>query len=168
MSSQRLASFLLKKLSPPPAFRVFGKADYESEWHLVDVYVTARRDADSRWPLWRNHAMTLTADAIALGRQFAEQIFREQRERPASRDEPVRVLGGRLKIATPRLAAGGSECYSCSELLAHECGHTAQARRMGFLYWPLVGSVTLFGEGPHWWQRMENQASETGLFGGLA
>ena len=35
------------------------------------------------------------------------------------------------------------------------------------LYLPLVGSLTLFREGPSIWSHFENQASEQGLFGGI-
>ncbi len=56
---------------------------------------------------------------------------------------------------------------SASEILAHECGHTWQVLRMGLLYWPVGGAVTLFREGPHWWNFFENQASELGQFGGI-
>jgi hypothetical protein len=52
-------------------------------------------------------------------------------------------------------------------VLAHECGHTWQMLRMGLLYWPVGASVTLFRDGPHWWNRFENQASELGQFGGI-
>jgi hypothetical protein len=38
---------------------------------------------------------------------------------------------------------------------------------MGFWYWPLGGAVTLFREGPRRWNRFENEASETGQFGGI-
>ncbi len=38
---------------------------------------------------------------------------------------------------------------------------------MGLLYWPVVGALTLFREGPHWWNHFENQASEQGQFGGI-
>ena len=56
---------------------------------------------------------------------------------------------------------------SASEVIAHECGHTWQALRMGPAYLPLVGAVTWFQEGPNPWNRFENEASEEGLFGGI-
>ena len=56
---------------------------------------------------------------------------------------------------------------SASEILAHECGHTAQARRLGALYLPLGAAFTLFREGPAWYNHFENQASAEGLFGGI-
>lgn len=39
--------------------------------------------------------------------------------------------------------------------------------RLGLLYWPIGGAFTLFHEGPHGWNRFENQASEIGQFGGI-
>jgi hypothetical protein len=53
-------------------------------------------------------------------------------------------------------------------VMAHECGHTAQARRLGMTYLPLVGPVTLCREGNRWWNHWENNASEQGLMGGIA
>jgi hypothetical protein len=38
---------------------------------------------------------------------------------------------------------------------------------MGVAYLPIVGAVTLFREGPHFWNHFENQASELGQFGGI-
>ena len=47
------------------------------------------------------------------------------------------------------------------------CGHTWQALRLGWLYLPTGGLFTLFREGPHWWNRFENRASDQGQFGGI-
>ena len=79
----------------------------------------------------------------------------------------VEVAGGRIHHPQRRAEAGGWSWASASEVLAHECGHTWQARRMGSVYLPLVGSVTLCREGPRPWNRFENEASEQGLFGGI-
>ena len=38
---------------------------------------------------------------------------------------------------------------------------------MGFWYWPVGGTFTLFREGDRWWNRLENEASATGQFGGI-
>jgi hypothetical protein len=73
---------------------------------------------------------------------------------------------GHTSIFSPR-GAGGPSFPSASEILAHEIGHTWQAVRLGPFYLPLVGSVTLFREGPHFWNHFENQASEQGRFGGI-
>jgi hypothetical protein len=94
-------------------------------------------------------------------------VVREQAAEPASRDRPVAVIGGRIRDWQRRLAAGASSQASASEVLAHECGHTIQARRLDLFYLPVVGSVTLFREGTHWWNHFENRASEDGLFGGI-
>jgi hypothetical protein len=142
-----------------PCFRIHGRASYESDWHLIDVYATYRRDVSSRWPFWRGTCITWSAGAIAVGRDFAAAVLREQAVQPASRERPVAVAGGRLRI--------GRGPPSASEVLAHECGHTGQARRMGFWYWPVVGVFTLFREGDQWWNRFENEASATGQFGGI-
>lgn len=158
-----VVSALIRRVGSPPCFQVYGKASYEADWHRIDVYATRRRDVSSRLPLWRGTCITWTSRAIAVGRDFAAAVLREQRREPASWDHPVVVSGGRLRRGRPF----GAGSPSASEVLAHEIGHTAQARRLGLLYWPAVGSVTLFREGPRWWNRFENEASATGLFGGI-
>jgi hypothetical protein len=152
-----------------PCFRVYGKARRERDWRVIGVHATHRRDSDSRWPplLWRGTCLTWTASVIAVGWDFAEEVLREQAEEPASRQRPVEVAGGRIQDLERRLAAGGSPWASASEVLAHECGHTGQARRLGWAYWPVGAAVTLFREGPHWWNAFENAASAEGLFGGI-
>jgi hypothetical protein len=152
-----------------PAFAVYGKARREKDWRVVGVYATHRRDADSRWPpyLWRGTCITWTASVIAVGWDFALEVLREQAGAPASREHPVEVVGGRIRNLERRLAAGGEPWASASEVLAHECGHTAQARRLGWLYLPAGALFTLFREGEHWWNHFESQASEEGLFGGI-
>jgi hypothetical protein len=140
-------------------FRIYGRASYEPDWHLIDVFATHRRDVLSRWPLWRGTCITWSAGAMAVGWDFAAAVLHEQRADPASRERPVVVAGGRLRIGRGEPPA--------SEVLAHECGHTGQARRMGLWYWPVVGAFTLFREGDEWWNRYENEASATGQFGGI-
>jgi hypothetical protein len=162
-----VASAVLRRWGGPPCFRVYGRASYEPDWHVIDVYATTRRDSESRWPLWRGTCITWTANAIAVGWDFAELVLREQMAEPASRDRPVEVAGGRLRDWERRLAAGASSQPSASEVLAHECGHTGQARRLGAVYWPYGGAVTLCREGRSWWNYFENQASATGQFGGI-
>lgn len=139
------------------AFQVYGKARGEKDWRVIDVLATCRRDADSRWPIWRNACTTWSATRIAIGWTFAGELVREQALRPSTRQQPSEVRGGRL----------GGRVFSPSELMAHECGHTGQARRLGIFYLPFVGSVTRFGEGVGWPHYFENQASEMGLFGGI-
>ncbi len=165
----RLATFALRRLGGPPCFRIYGKARCESEWRIIGVHATHRRDSDSRWParLFRGTCITWTAEVIAVGWDFAESVLREQIGEPASRDRPLEVAGGRIGDGLRRAAAGASPFASCSEVLAHECGHTWQMLRLGLLYWPIGGAFTLFREGPHWWNRFENQASESGQFGGI-
>ncbi len=157
----------LRRLGGPPCFRIYGKARRESSWRIIAVYGTHRRDADSPWPLWAGTCITWTAEVIAVGWDFAESVLREQAETPASREYPVAVAGGRIGDASRRAAAGSPSFATASEILAHECGHTWQAGRLGSAYLPLVGSVTLFREGPYPWNHFENEASEEGLFGGL-
>lgn len=157
----------LRWMGGKPCYRIYGKARPESTWRVIDVFANHRRDADSRWPLWRGRCITWTSQVIAVGWDFAERALREQASMPASREHPVEVPGGRLSDPTRRQAAGGPALASDSEVLAHECGHTWQAIRLGLLYGPLVGSVTLFREGPRSWNYFENQASELGQFGGL-
>jgi hypothetical protein len=157
----------LRRLGGTPCFRIYGKARSEAVWRLIDVFATHRRNFESRWPLWGGSCTTWTGCVIAVGWDFAERVLREQREEPASREHPVEVGGGRIRDVARRAAAGAPLYPSASEILAHECGHTIQAIRLGFAYLPVVGSVTLFREGRHWWNYFENRASEEGQFGGI-
>lgn len=162
-----LLTHLFRRFSNPCAFRVYGKTRGETAWRVVNVYATHRRDLVGRWPLWRGCCITWTAEVIAIGWDFAYELLREQAAEPASRERPVEVAGGRLHDAARRAAAGAKSWANASEILAHELGHTGQALRLSAGYLPLVGAVTLFREGPHWWNHFENQASETGQFGGI-
>ena len=157
----------LRWLGGTPCFRIYGKARPEADWRLIDIYARHRRDTDSRWPLWRGTCITWTAEVIVVGWDYAESVLREQAECPASREHPVEVAGGRIRDPGRRAAAGAPSIVTASEVLAHECGHTWQVLRLGAAYLPVVGSVTLFREGPHFWNRFENEASEQGQFGGL-
>ncbi len=150
-----------------PCFRIYGKGRREQDWRVVSVYATHRRDTDSRWPLCAGTCITWTAEVIVVGWDFAEELLREQADEPASRRRPVEVAGGRIGDLLRRAAAGVADFPGAGEVLAHECGHTWQALRLGPAYLPLVGSVTWFQEGPNPWNRFENEASEEGLFGGL-
>jgi hypothetical protein len=164
-----LLTFGFRRLGGAPCFRVHGKARRESAWRVIDVFATHRRDADSRWPapFWRGTCITWTSAVIVVGWDFAAEVYREQYRHPASRDHPVEVAGGCLRDVDLRAEEGGPSYPWASEVLAHECGHTAQARRLGALYLPVVGALTLFREGPHWWNHFENDASAQGQFGGL-
>jgi hypothetical protein len=101
---------------------------------------------------------------IAIGCDFAEGVLEEQIESPASREHPVEVLSGRLHHGRDPSAV---RLQSFSEVMAHECGHTYQARRLGPLYLLTGALFTWWREGPHWWNRFENRASELGQFGGI-
>jgi len=157
----------LKWRGGPPTFRIHGKGRRERSWRIIDVIATARRDWDSRWPLWQGTCITWTAEVIAVGWDFARGVLREQMQAPASRRFPVSVAGGRLGDIERRQRAGGADYPSFSEILAHECGHTWQASRLGDIYLPVVGFTTLFLEGPRPWNHFENEASSQGLFGGI-
>jgi hypothetical protein len=163
-----LATALFRALGPP-CFRVYGKGRREKDWRVIGVHATRRRNHDSRWPpyLFRGTCITWTGWVIAVGWDFALEVLREQAAEPASRERPVEVLGGRLHHLERRLQAGGEPWASAGEVLAHECGHTAQALRLGWAYWPVGAALTLCREGPRWWNAFENGASEQGLFGGI-
>jgi hypothetical protein len=163
----QLVSWWLRRLGGTPCFQIYGKARRETDWRIIHVYAIHRRNADSRWPLWRGTCITWASDVISVGWDFTEGLLREQSTSPASREHPVEVAGGRLGDWKCRLAAGASSQCSLSEVLAHECGHTEQPLWLGGLYLPVVGAVTLFREGPHWWNYFENRASEQGQFGGI-
>lgn len=157
----------LRVLGREPCFRVYGKARAEREWRVIEVFATHRRDLASSWPLWAGTCTTWTDCVIAVGWEFAASVLREQQTLPASREYPVVVAGGRIRDVSRRLAAAADALASATEILAHECGHTYQALQLGPVYLPVVGSVTLFREGPRWWNRFENRASEEGVFGGI-
>ena len=165
----QLATSAMRRLSGRPCFQIHGKARSESAWRIIGVYATHRRNSDSRWPryLFRGTCITWTAEIIAVGRDFAEEVLREQMSEPASRERPLEVAAGRIRDVPRRTAAGAAPFPSASEILAHECGHTWQMLQLGLLYWPIGGAFTLFREGRHWWNRFENQASEIGSFGGI-
>ena len=150
-----------------PAFRVYGKAKDESQWRVIEVLASARRNSTSRWPFLGGTCITWTSRVIAVGWDFAERVLREQVESPASREQPVEVLGGRLHDGPQRSAVSAPSFPLASEILTHECGHTRQARRFGLLYLPIGALFTWWREGPHWWNWFENQASEIGQFGGI-
>jgi hypothetical protein len=163
-----LVSAWLRFWGGRPAFRVRGRARSEKAWRVIDVLATDRRNFDSRWPrLWRGTLITWTASVIAVGWDFAAEVLREQVADPASPDRPVAVAGGRLGDPFRRAAAGAEPWATASEVLAHECGHTRQARRLGWLYLPTGALFTFWREGEHWWNHFENQASAEGLFGGI-
>jgi hypothetical protein len=164
-----IASFFFRRMGGVPCFRIYGKARRENDWRQIDVFATQRRDLDSRWPapLFRGTCITWTDAVISVGWDFAEEVLREQVTEPATRDRPVAVAGGRIRDQFRRHAAGASPFASASEVLAHECGHTRQALRLGCAYLPTGAVFTLFREGTHWYNRFENQASEQGLFGGI-
>ncbi len=134
---------------------------------MIDVFASRRHNMDSFWPLMRGACVTWSDEVIVVGWDFAAIILREQQRNPASRESPIEVAGGRLSDAARRLAVHAHSYFTASEVLAHEVGHTAQAIRLGAFYLPVVGSVTRFREGPHWWNHFENQASEQGQFGGI-
>jgi hypothetical protein len=157
----------LRWLGGRPSFRIHGKARCEPAWRVIDVYANPRRNRHSRWPLWRGTCITWTSRVIVVGCDFAEYLLHEQMERPASRRHAVEVAGGRLRDWRRRIQANAGETPSAGEILAHECGHTWQALRLGPAYLPLIGSVTLFHEGPHAWSYFENEASAVGQFGGI-
>jgi hypothetical protein len=157
----------LNWLGGTPCFQIYGKGRREASWRVINVYASRRRNSDSRWPLWRGTCVTWTAEVIVVGWDFAGWVLEEQLAAPASRRHPVAVVGGRISHHWRRAGDEELPSASASEVLAHECGHTWQALRIGPAYLPLVGSVTLFQEGPNPWNRFENEASEEGLFGGL-
>src|SRR5215475_11264600 len=69
-------------LGRTPCFRVYGKGKRERAWREISVYATPRRNAHSRWPLWRGTCVTWGADVISIGSDFAAEVLREQAERP--------------------------------------------------------------------------------------
>ena len=151
------------------AFQIYGKTRGETAWRVLDVMATHRRNADGGWmrPMWAGTLITWTDSVIACGWDVAEEVIREQVACPVSRGHPLEVCGGRLRDPQRRCAAGGEAWPSCSEILAHEIGHSSQARRLSWLYLPKGAVFTLWREGDGWWHAFENEASEEGQFGGL-
>ncbi len=158
----------LRKWGAAPCLRVFGKAKHEADWRVIDVVASRRRNRDSGWPLMHGTCITWTSSVIVVGWDFARAFLAEQIHRPATRETFVEVFGGRLRDLARRAKAGSPPSCSYSEVMAHECGHTAQSIRLGAAYLPLVGAVTLFREGNYWWNHWENNASAHGLMGGIA
>jgi len=158
-----LADDWMRWVGGKPAFRIHGKARRERHWRVIAVYATHRRSHDSPWPrpFWRGTCITWTHAVIAVGMDFAEFVLREQAALPSSRAHPLGVAGGRLR------GIGRLHGPTACEILAHECGHTWQALRLGWAYWPAGALLTLCREGPNWWNRFENEASEQGQFGGI-
>src|SRR5438270_5285849 len=117
-------SGILHWLGKEPYFRIYGKARRERTWREISVYATARRNSDSRWPLWRGTCVTWTSEVIVVGWDFAGWVLEEQLAAPASRRHPVAVVGGRISHHGRRADAGELPSASASEVLAHECGHT--------------------------------------------
>ena len=152
-----------------PAFLTWGKGRRETRWREIAVIATSMRDLDSRWPapFWRGTCITWTSSVVAVGWDFAEGVLREQMAKSASRDHPVEVAGGRIRMVERRLAVGAPSQPSYSEILAHEIGHTWQARWMSWLYLPAGAIFTLWREGEGWVHGYENQASAEGQFGGI-
>jgi hypothetical protein len=157
----------LRWLGGVPSFQIYGKSRREQSWRIIDVYATPRRNVEAPLPLWAGTCVTWTNELISIGWDFARHVLVEQAEAPATRERPVVVAGGRIRDLARRQNAGATSFATASEIMAHECGHTWQAARIGPVYLALVGAVTLFGEGPHSWNRFENDASEQGQFGGL-
>src|SRR5262249_15111739 len=59
-------------LGGTPCFRIYGRGRRERDWRIISVYATHRRNADSRWPLWRGTCITWTSEVIVVGWDFAE------------------------------------------------------------------------------------------------
>src|ERR1700758_3373883 len=111
-----LLTACIRRLSNPPAFRIYGKGRLEKEWRIIDVFATERRDLSSRWPLWGGACTTWGSNIIAVGWDFAERVLREQALEPASRGRFVEVAGGRLRDVARRREAGASSYPSASEV----------------------------------------------------
>jgi hypothetical protein len=104
---------------------------------------------------------------VAVGWDFAQAFLADPAVWKVSRASPLVVAGGSLVNVEARLRAGGPAAPSKGEILAHEIGHTFQAMRYRAFYLPIVGAVTIFGEGPRFWNAFENEASAVGQFGGI-
>lgn len=151
-----------------PCLEVFGKGRAEKGWRLIRIFGGKRRNRDSRWPLVAGTCTTWSSTAIAVGWDFAVELLAEHERRAVTTMSPVEVGAGRLRDQARRREHDLSTFCTAAEIMAHECGHTAQAVRLGPAYLPIVGSVTLFREGPRIWNHWENDASENGLYGGIA
>jgi hypothetical protein len=158
------------------AFRVYGKGKAERNWRVIDIVASPRRNMCGGWPIIAGTCITWSARMIAVGWDFAESVLREQIAAPVCRDKPLEVFAGRLRRgpgsagvspANNQMCAGERPARQASEVLAHECGHTYQALRLQPLYLVIGGALTWWGEGRYWWNGFENQASATGLFGGI-
>src|SRR5262249_47307463 len=93
----QLISWWWRGLGGKPCFKIYGKSRRETEWRIIHIYASHRRDSPSRWPLWGGTCTTWSSDVVAVGWDFAEQILREQTAEPASRERPVEGAGGRVR-----------------------------------------------------------------------
>lgn len=151
----------------PASFQVHGKTLKETSWRLITVQAFPWRNHEGgRFP-FRGTCTCWSPSFVAVGLDFAQQLLSDPSVWQITRERPVAVAAQSLSNFEKRRRAGASARPSHAEVLAHEIGHTLQARRYRLLYLPLVGSVTRFGEGPRWWQRFENEASAVGQFGGI-
>src|SRR5262245_35847563 len=107
-------------LGGSPCFSISGKARPVKAWRIVHVFATSRRDLGGRVPLWRGSCITWTERVIVVGWDFAAEVLHEQRELPASKENPVCVAGGRIRDVARRLATGSDFFAGASEILAHE------------------------------------------------
>lgn len=151
----------------PATFRVHGKTRSESSWRIITVRAVPWRNHSVGWPFFRGTCTCWSAGFIAVGLDFAQELLADPAVWQVTREQPAMVAASSLCDMEKRTQAGAPALPSHAELLAHEIGHTLQARRYRLLYLPLVGSMTRFGEGCHWWNRFENEASATGQFGGI-
>ncbi len=156
-----------KQICKEPAFLIYGKAKQEKSWRILRVHCSKIRNDQGGWPLIKNTLITWTSEVVAMGWDFALGILEEQAIQPASRENPIVVNAGRYRMPKVREKAGFSPDPSYSEILAHECGHSYQAIRLGPAYLPVAAFFTLFREGDTLWNALENEASETGQFGGI-
>jgi hypothetical protein len=163
-----MLSWLMRRFGGQPAFRIYGKGQSESTWRTIDVFASRRRNLDSRWPFFGATCITWSDSIVAVGWDFAESVIREQMANPASRDRRVILANGQLHPERFSNGLGSSRrLLTGSEILAHECGHTVQARRFGFAYLVVGATFTWWREGSRWWNWFENEASAIGQFGGI-
>ena len=159
-------SNVYRSLFGPPCFQVYGKGRFKRDWHIVDVYTSRRRDCGSGWPFFSGTCITWTASVIAVGQDFAEQLLREQSTEPASQGNPVLVEGAAYTTSTADLPPLPSLFPPLRKSWLTNAA-TPPRPAVWVVFMADWCQCELFRQGPHWWNRFENEASEIGRFGGI-
>jgi uncharacterized protein RhaS with RHS repeats len=135
------------------AYFIYCKCKCEKEWRKVKLVVKEK--------LILADAITPTQSTILINRNDYNKIRNEQNENPNTPANP--------------LTTGDGSWTLLSHMLAHECGHTCQAKVLGPVYLPWAvlnsGIENIIGYDDNMNNLStpnERNASQNGMFGGFA